>query len=245
MSVSPSAYGLLGLLATRSWTGYELTRQIRRSLRFIWSTSDGHLYREQKRLVELGWATVEAEPAGRRTRQRYTITDEGRAALREWLEREPQEPHFQLEGVLQMFFANYTTPEHLASSMRRSADLAASMRAELLGFVADYLATGGPMELIEQGVGGPGQERVSLGGRPLFPERLHVVALALEVMSNLLGELEMFAAGAAQDVAMWPTTDDKSLAAQTRTRLERILAEDRRRARRRHTSRARRVGNPS
>lgn len=229
MSGSPSAYGLLGLLATRSWTGYELTRQVRRSLRFIWSTSDGHLYREQKRLVELGWATVETEPAGRRTRQRYTITDAGRSALREWLDREPEEPHFQLEGVLQMFFANYTTPDRLVSSLRASAELAGSMRSELVGFVADYLRPGGPMELIEQGMGGPGQERVSLGGRPLFPERLHVVALALEVMTTLFGELETFAARTADEVAEWPATDDRSLGAPTRARLERILADDRRR----------------
>ena len=39
-------------------TGYELTQQVRRSLRFVWPSSEGHLYREQKRLLELGWATV-------------------------------------------------------------------------------------------------------------------------------------------------------------------------------------------
>ena len=58
-SASPTTYGLLGLLAVRSWTGYELTRQVRRSLRFVWSSSEGHLYREQKRLVERGWAKEE------------------------------------------------------------------------------------------------------------------------------------------------------------------------------------------
>jgi DNA-binding PadR family transcriptional regulator len=65
----------------RSWTGYELTRQVHRSLRFIWPTSEGHLYREQKRLVTLGWAVVERERTGRRARNRYTITPAGREAL--------------------------------------------------------------------------------------------------------------------------------------------------------------------
>ena len=80
-NASPTTYGLLGMLAVRSWTGYEMTTQLQRSLRFVWPSSAGHLYREQKKLVDLGWATVEAEPAGARTRNRYTITPEGEQAL--------------------------------------------------------------------------------------------------------------------------------------------------------------------
>ncbi len=94
MKISPVTYGLLGMLAVRSWTGYELTSQVRRSLRFTWSSSEGHLYREQKRLVALGWATVEAESAGARPRKRYSITPAGEEALQDWLRTEPQEPHF-------------------------------------------------------------------------------------------------------------------------------------------------------
>ena len=78
---SPTTFGLLGLLAVRSWTGYELTQQLQRSLRYVWSASEGHLYRQQSHLVDLGWASVEDEPAGERTRKRYSITPEGREAL--------------------------------------------------------------------------------------------------------------------------------------------------------------------
>ena len=87
---SLATYGRLGTLAVRSWTGYELTQQVRRSLRFVWPVSEGHLCREQKRLIELGWATVEREPAGRRTRNRFSITEPGRAALADWLATEPE-----------------------------------------------------------------------------------------------------------------------------------------------------------
>jgi PadR family transcriptional regulator, regulatory protein AphA len=84
------------MLAVRSWTGYELTRQVHPSLRFIWPTSEGHLYREQKRLVTLGWAVVEREQTGQRARNRYTITPAGRAALAKWLATPPEEPHLQI-----------------------------------------------------------------------------------------------------------------------------------------------------
>ena len=128
-SASPTTYGLLGMLAVRSWTGYELTQQLRRSLRFVWPSSEGHLYREQKRLVDLGWAVVATEPAGKRTRKRYTITDEGREALQRWLATEPEEPHFEIEGVLRMFYADQGTVADLAASMESTASTARANQA--------------------------------------------------------------------------------------------------------------------
>jgi PadR family transcriptional regulator AphA len=219
-SATPATYGLLGMLATRSWTGYELTQQVRRSLRFVWPTSEGHLYREQKKLVALGWATVSDEPVGRRTRQRYEITARGRKALRDWLATEPEEPHLQVEGVLRAFYGNHAGPEALAASMRATADSAGGMLTELRGFVEEYLAEGGPAELLEQGAGG----RHEFHGRDVYPERLHAVALALDVTTQLLETIEGFFTTTSAEVAEWPGTDDPALTPSTRARLEGILA---------------------
>lgn len=84
-ALSPAAFGLLGLLATRSWTGYELTEQVRRSLPYVWPISEGHLYREQRRLVDEGWVSIE------------------------------EEPHLQVEGVLRAFYADQGTSSSLVS----------------------------------------------------------------------------------------------------------------------------------
>lgn len=216
---SPATYGLLGMLATRSWTGYELTQQVRRSLRFVWPTSEGHLYREQKRLVALGWATVTEEPAGRRTRKRYTITTAGRRALQAWLATEPEEPHLQVEGVLRSFYADSAGSEQLAASMRITASSAREMLAELYGFVAEYLSPGGPLEMLE-GVSPQGE----FHGRPMQPERLHSVALALDITTRLLETIAEFFTTTAVEVADWPGPADKSLTPATRQRLERIHA---------------------
>lgn len=223
-SASPTTYGLLGLLAVRSWTGYELTRQVRRSLRFIWSVSDGHLYREQKRLVDLGWASVEDEPAGRRFRKRYTITPSGRAALEAWLETEPEEPHFQIEGVLRTFFADRGDPATLVAALERTAGATGAMLEEMYGFVAEYLAEGGPLAMLEAGAGGPDDVRLEFHGRPMYPERLHSVALAIDATTRLLATLETFSRETAAEVSDWASTTDPSLAAATRRRLEAILA---------------------
>lgn len=211
------------MLAVRPWTGYELTQQVRRSLRFVWPSSEGHLYREQKRLVALGWATVDEEPAGRRSRKRYAITEAGRTALREWLATAPEEPHFQVEGVLRTFFGDQGEVVDLVESMRATATMAAGMRDEMLGFVQEYLSDGGPVDLLEQGVGGTGDRR-EFRGRTLYPERLHVVALSIDITTQLLDALDVFFTAAAAEVQAWDSPDDPDLTAATRARLERIAS---------------------
>jgi DNA-binding PadR family transcriptional regulator len=218
---SPITFGLLGTLAVRSWTGYELTQQVRRSLRFVWPSSEGHLYREQKRLVALGWATVEEEPAGRRTRNRISITDAGREALAQWLATAPQEPHFQVEGVLRTFFGDHGERDDLVASMQATADLARSMLEEMLGFVDEYLSDGGPLSMLE---GHAARDAPEFHGRPMFPERLHVVALAIDVTTRLLKTLDDFFTESSGEVAEWPSTTDEALTPATRARLEEISA---------------------
>jgi DNA-binding PadR family transcriptional regulator len=203
----------------RSWTGYELTRQVRRSLRFIWPTSEGHLYREQKRLVTLGWAVVERERTGGLARNRYTITPAGREALARWLATPPEEPHLQIEGVLRVFYANLGGSADLHQSMAVTADQAGSMLATLREFVREYLAEGGPMDMLEQGVGGAGDRRV-FAGRTMFPERLPSVALALDITTRLLEEIEGFFGAQASAIGRGQAPDP----AATRRRLEEILA---------------------
>lgn len=224
-AASPTSYGLLGLLAVRPWTGYDLTKQVRRSLRFVWPASEGHLYREQRQLVERGWATVVREPAGQRSRNRYTITDAGRAALRDWLGSHPQEePHFQIEGVLRTFFGDQATPDELANTMLATAQMARLMLDEMVGFVDEYLQEEGPLWMLEHDVSGPDGDRLEFLGRPMYPERLHAVALAIDVTTQLLEVVDGFFSHAAGEVAAWPTTTDSSITPSTRARLERIQA---------------------
>lgn len=223
MTASTTTYGLLGMLATRPWTGYELTQQVRRSLRFVWPTSEGHLYREQRRLVELGWASVEVEAVGGRSRKRYAITAAGRAALAQWLATEPQEPQFQVEGVLRAFYGDSGSVEDLVAALRSTLEGARVMRAQLVGFAEEYLSEDGPLALLETGRGGPGDRQV-VHGRPAFPERLPVVALAVDATLRLLEALEAFSDEAVRELADWPGTADPALAAVTRARLEALVA---------------------
>lgn len=221
MAATPTTYAVLGMLATRTWTGYELTQQVRRSLRYVWPTSEGHLYREQRQLVELGWVTVTEEPAGKRTRKRYAITGSGRRALRQWLASKPATPNLQVEGILRAFYADSGRAEDLGAAMQTTAAAARSMLDEMLEIVDEYLEDGGPLTLLEAGVGGPGDRR-EFRGRLMYPERLHAVATAIDGTTRLLEELDRFFTVTAAEVKSWPTPTDPALTAATRTRLQSI-----------------------
>jgi DNA-binding PadR family transcriptional regulator len=221
-STSPAAFGLLGLLAARSWTGYELTSQVRRSLRFVWPVSEAHLYREQRRLVALGWATCVEEPAGRRTRKRYTITTAGREALQRWLDSEPEEPQLHIEGLLRLFNADRSTSSALIASATTTARAARESLAELAAIAAEYLEPGGPMDLLERGEGGP-DDRRAFHGRPVLPERLPVVALTADLTSELLEHIDRMFSELAVEASTWKSLGDLE-PAETRRHLEAVVS---------------------
>lgn len=176
-----TSYALLGLLAVRPWTGYELTAQARRSLHVVWPRSEANLYAEQKRLVRLGWAEVERERVGRRTRNRYRITDAGRAALDGWLATDPDGPRLEVEGLLRLMFADQTDPARVAAALRATAEHARVERATGVGIVDEYLHDEGP-----------------------FPARARIVGLIAEFYLDLFDLIERYAERAADEVDGWP-----------------------------------------
>src|SRR3954464_13655613 len=81
-------YAVLGLLARRPSTGYELTRTFDRSLSTSWHAGHSQIYPELAKLEAAGLITLVGE--GARRSKTYDITETGRAELRRWLvEAEP------------------------------------------------------------------------------------------------------------------------------------------------------------
>lgn len=54
----------------------------------------------------------------------------------------------------------------------------------------------------------------------MFPERLHVVALAIDVTTRLLQSLDDFFTESSAEVAAWSSATDNSLTLATRARLK-------------------------
>ena len=104
-----TSFAILGLLAIRPWTAYELTKQMERSLRHFWPRAESRVYEEPKRLVRLGLARAEAQAVGERAKTLYTITAKGRRQLSEWLNQPAAEPQLEFEGLLKVFLADHGT----------------------------------------------------------------------------------------------------------------------------------------
>ncbi|KGN36327.1 PadR family transcriptional regulator [Knoellia subterranea] len=92
-STGSLGFALLGLLARKPSTGYELARRMERPVGYFWSANHSQIYPELARLEDRGFVrhTV-IEGAGPRPTKRYAVSARGRKALREWVvaELEPQ-----------------------------------------------------------------------------------------------------------------------------------------------------------
>ena len=198
--LTTTSYALLGLLAVRPWTGYELTQQMRRSLHYVWPKSESLLYTEPKKLVDAGLARVTQQRVGDRTRARYRITAAGRRALEAWLDTEPAPPLFEIETMLRVTFADQGTPDQLARALRSAAGWADAEIARARPQLQNYLDTGGP-----------------------FPERLHLIALAAGFYGELFDLMRRYFGDAANLVETWDTTSGVPAEGELRAMLERAL----------------------
>ena len=125
---------MLGLLAIKPWSSYELTRQMDRSLGRIWPRAQSKLYEEPKKLVAHGLARSATERNGRRTRTVYAITTEGRRALRDWLAEPGAGPALEFEQLLKVFFADHgTTADVLATLAAAQGWAQAAARSPAVG----------------------------------------------------------------------------------------------------------------
>ena len=62
--LTTTSYAILGLLAVRPWSTYELAAQMRRNLHYFWPRAESNVYAEPKRLVAGGFARAWAESYG-------------------------------------------------------------------------------------------------------------------------------------------------------------------------------------
>jgi PadR family transcriptional regulator, regulatory protein AphA len=197
-----SSYAVLALLDLKPWTGYELTHQAQRSLRYAWPKSERLLYSEPKKLVELGYATTHTEATGNRRRNVYEITEAGRVALNEWTKTRTQPPSFEIEALLRLLFADHGTLEDLLGALDElEADIGEHHDA-IVELMASYLN----------------------GGHP-FPERTHLSVLFATFQIEMFKSIERWIEFARDEIDQWSDTKALGMTQRTET-LTRLLARD-------------------
>lgn len=157
-----TAHALLGLLALRpEWSTWDLTKQLRRNMRFFWPRAESQIYEEAKSLVARGWARDRRTFTGERPRTSYAITAAGRRALSAWLSSSPKPTSLECEPLLRVFLADFGSPDQVRTALEQvRADGHAILDVgRVVG--AEYLAGTAP-----------------------FQDQLHVRAMVLDFLSH-------------------------------------------------------------
>jgi DNA-binding PadR family transcriptional regulator len=183
--LTTTSHAVLGLLALKPWTTYELAKQVQRSLGWFWPRAERKLYDEPKHLVAAGLATATTQHTGQRPRTVYAITAAGRRALRRWLGQPPAPPTLEFEAMVKVFFADAGTLEQLRGTLDDVETTARERRAELRGKI-DAAAVG-PYE---------------------FSRRLPTNALALRFHLDHEALIASWAAWARQQISTWNSPTD-------------------------------------
>jgi DNA-binding PadR family transcriptional regulator len=93
------SYVTLALIGEGGASPHDLVDMYRRGGQLYYAVAPSRMYAEPKRLEQLGYVRSEKRPGKTRERTFYTLTDEGRDALREWLRAPPAFPRIQNEAV--------------------------------------------------------------------------------------------------------------------------------------------------
>ena len=129
--LSATAKAILGIVAMRPRTGYEIKAFVDNSTRFFWAASYGQIYPELKRLAENGLVEGSDEPTGGRQRTVYRITTAGKKRLREWHREPSAELEYRDEGMLKLFLAGAVEPGSAPRIARDRAEQARQTAARL------------------------------------------------------------------------------------------------------------------
>jgi DNA-binding PadR family transcriptional regulator len=96
---------ILACLTERPMTGYELAKTFDTSIGFFWKADHQQIYRELSKLRDRGHVQArEVVQTGKPNKLVYTLTSEGRAALRHWAAR-PSRPASIKDDLLVRMFA--------------------------------------------------------------------------------------------------------------------------------------------
>ncbi len=125
-------HALLGFLNYGPHTGYELKKVFDVSVAHFWSAELSQIYPSLKALESEGLVEMKVEvQADRPNRKVYSITDDGRRELIDWLGT-PAEPDQIREPLLvKLFFAAAGGKEHTLTVLKRRAD---DLRYRLEGY---------------------------------------------------------------------------------------------------------------
>ena len=179
--LTTTSYAILGLLALKPWTTYELAQQMLRALGQFWPRAESKLYEEPKKLVAHGFARSSSEMVGKRPRTVYSITPKGRRALAAWVPTQGNGPVLEFEQLVKVFFAEHGTKDDLLATIASVRSWSDQRFTDSVDIPQGYLDGEGP-----------------------FPERLPWLLLCGQFLTDFLLMVEHWSEWATEIVQAWP-----------------------------------------
>ena len=179
--LTTTSYAILGLLAVKPWTTYELAQQMRRALGQFWPRAESKLYEEPKKLVAHGLARATKEATGKRPRTVYSITTKGRRAMAAWVPQPGAGPVLEVEALVKIFYAEHATKQDILATLARLRAWSDKRYRDSAGISKAYL-----------------------DGEGAFPERLPWLVLCGEFLEQFDIMVERWTDWATDVVATWP-----------------------------------------
>ena len=182
--LTTTSYAVLAVLSLRPHSTYDLIRQMRRSMHYMWPRAESNVYAEPRRLVEAGLTTAREEWNGHRRRTVYSITEGGRTALARWLASPSSRQRYECEALVKVLFAENGTPADVLASIRALGEDAAEVMRHFLRIADQYAANEGE-----------------------YPSRFALSGLAARLLMEQQAATLRWARWAEQVVVAWETPD--------------------------------------
>jgi len=164
--LSTTSYALLALLdEIGEATSYDIKQALEKSIENFWQVPHTTAYEEPARLAEGGYLSVKQESGGRR-RKSYSLTEEGREALRAWAaEPSAAPPQVRDEAMLKVFAGADPSPLLAARAEWHYAKL-----RELRGY----------LDAVREAEGWERSERTLIAGIAYHEKMLELLDTAVE-----------------------------------------------------------------
>ena len=118
--LNTTCYAILGILALRPRSAYELAAEMQHCFEYFWPRADARVYDDAARLAERGFVSVEKVHVGKRPRTTYAITPAGQQALETWLATPSQPVSLEFEGLLKVYLARFGSRDQLLATLDRT-----------------------------------------------------------------------------------------------------------------------------
>jgi PadR family transcriptional regulator, regulatory protein AphA len=129
-ALTPFSYVVLTLVGQGGAGPHDLV-QMARNGRVYWDAAESQWYAEPKRLEALGYLASGKEPGRTRPRTHYTLTENGRRALEEWMEEPASFPRIQHEAVCRLLAADIVGEQAVLDSLSALRDALPEISARL------------------------------------------------------------------------------------------------------------------